>query len=133
MRTYIPLNENGKQAKAFLSPVLSLWAQYREIRALMAQMPDPYTSLPQGYSGAAVFMHSLQAAEARLVDKMRENERQIVATEALSPLQLMVLTLRYVQGCDWPTIAEQTGLERARLYQEHRIGLNMMGDTFKIN
>lgn len=127
MRTYVPLNENGKRAKAELMPVLALWDQYREIRACMMQMPDPHASSPQGYTGSAIFWRHLQAAEQRLVDKMRDNERRIVESVDLSPLQLMILTLRYVQGYDWPTIAERTELERARLYQEHRMGLNRMG------
>ena len=127
MKTYVPLNEGGKRAKERLWPVLDLWARYRKLRDAMTRMVDPYAVFPQEQNGAAVVWAQLREAERQLTDRMRDNERAIVTCATLTPIQLMVLTMRYVQGCDWPTVAERTGLERARLYQEHRIGLNRIG------
>ncbi len=125
MRTYIPLNDNGQRAKALLAPILDNFKQYRDIRQRMAQIADQPTDVwVDADTGMAVFARSLQIAEQHLTAKMRRNERCIARSEALTPAQVMILTLRYVRGHGWPAIAEAAQMSRARLYQEHRVGLN---------
>lgn len=127
MRIYIPLNEEGQRVKEALKPILALWERYRALRDTMTRMADPYALFEQENDGIATVWMQLQMVEARLHEQMRANQRMIGSCPLLTPMQLMVLTMRYVQGCDWPTVAERTGLERARLYQEHRVGLNTVG------
>lgn len=121
MRTYVPLNDNGRRAKAAMAPILDEWKQYREIVRRCEQCTDG-GGLFDG--GAALFARRLQAVQARLQAAMRRNEQYIEQSPALSPVQVMILTLRYVQGRDWPTIAQAAQLDRARLFQEQRVGLN---------
>ena len=114
MRTYIALNDNGRRAKAVLAPILAQWQNVREMEFCMAELGDDAAVLADGFA----------EAQARLQQTMRRNERILARSFALSPAQVMILTLRYVRGLDWATIAQTAQMNRAQLYQERRIGLN---------
>lgn len=119
MRNYIPLNDNGRRAKAVLTPILDAWKAVREIEGCIA-----YLQGGDGAHSVAVLEARLDIARETLHRVMQQGERLIAQSSALSPAQVMILTLRYVRGCDWPTVARMTGMDRARLFQEHRVGLN---------
>lgn len=121
MRRYTPLNDNGRRAKTVLMPILSEWKTVREIGERLEQLSAAQTAKNEG---AAILERRLHAAQVHLRESMRRAEHIIARSSALSPAQVMILTLRYVQGCGWSAIAQVAQMNRARLFQEHRTGLN---------
>lgn len=127
MRTYISLTEGGARLKERLAVILPLWERYRAIRDAARHIATA-DGVPAGYAAAAVFDRSLEAAKQAVFVQMRENEQLLAEAEKLSPAQLSILSMRYVQGFTWARIGVQLGIPRARLFQEHRIGLNVLAD-----
>ena len=118
MRNYTPLNDNGRRAKAVLVSLLDARKAVREIETCIAQL--------DGEDGACVLETRLHVARDALNRAVERGRQQIARSPALSPAQVMILTLRYVRGYDWMTIARVTHMDRERLFQEHRTGLNGM-------
>ena len=125
MRTYISLTEAGARVRERMGEILPLWERYRSLRDAALQL-KPVDGAPGGYSAAAVFDMSIKKAQEALWARMGENQRVLAAADNLTATQMAVLTLRYVQGMPWARVSRQLDIPRARLFQEHRNGLNAL-------
>ena len=141
------MNPPRNPAKAFLKRYRALIVRYdsmtREIRRLRESLTGTTVQLKADVvtgSGAADRMAAtmariidLETAQADEIAEIRDAMREVLdAIHAVQDeMQKAVLTLRYVEGLDWISLAERINYSEARAYVIHGRALEEINEWLK--